>query len=103
MIAQNIIAWNCRGAKSSEFLREMKELIRVHRPLIIVLVEPKISGVEADTVCKRLGKTRWSWLKASGFSGGVWIVWDEKEVQVKLVYAHKYFHRVEVQTGGGAS
>lgn len=56
MTAQNIIAWNCCGARSGEFLREMNELIRAHRPMIIMVMEPKISRAEANVICEKLGR-----------------------------------------------
>lgn len=39
----------------------------------------------ADQVCRKLGKKRWVRSEAGGFSGGVWIFWDEDEVRVKVV------------------
>lgn len=67
----NMMCWNCRGARSDEFHRELKDLIRVHRPLIIILLEPRINGEVADSVCKRIGKRKWVQSEADGFSGGV--------------------------------
>lgn len=33
----------------------MKEFIRVHRPVITILMEPRISREVADSVCMKLG------------------------------------------------
>lgn len=71
MVGGRLICWNCRGAKSGDFLRELKKLQRVHKPLIIVLTEPRISGEEIDVVYRKMGKTHCSQLEAMGFSGGV--------------------------------
>lgn len=46
----------CRGAKTENFIREMKEIQKVQKPSIIFLIEPKISGYEADILYSRLGK-----------------------------------------------
>lgn len=51
--------WNCRGTASKEFAREIKKLVKEHRPAMIVLLEPRISGDSADVVCKRLGMSNW--------------------------------------------
>lgn len=70
MIGQDIIAWNCLGTKSGEFLREIRDLIRAHRMMIIVLLEPKISDAETDVICRKLGKSRWTRSEATGFRRG---------------------------------
>lgn len=69
-IQDNVLCWNCRGAGNDEFLREMNDLRRIHKPTIIILVELRISGVMANAVCKKLGMNRWTWSDSDGFSGG---------------------------------
>lgn len=76
-------------------------MIRAHRPKIIVLIMPKISGAEVDVVCRKPGKSRWSRSEAKGFRGGVWLLWDMEKIDVKLLYVHKYLMHVEVQSDGG--
>lgn len=65
--------------KSKKFLREMRDLSRVYRTKIILLIEPKISGAEADVASKKLGKSRWSRSEADGFNGGVFLLCVVKE------------------------
>lgn len=43
--------------KNGEFLSELKDFKRVHKSVLIILTEPKISGIRADEVCKKLGKS----------------------------------------------
>lgn len=101
MIGQNIIAWNYRGAKSSEFLREMRDLCRLHHSKIIVLIEPRISRAEADVVCMTLGKSRWSYSEAERSSEGIWLLWDVEEIQVKFLYVNRMFLHAKVCSDGG--
>lgn len=63
--------------KSEDFLRELKELRQCYRPVLIVLIEPKISGAETNTICKKMGKLHWARSEAEGFSGGIWLLWDD--------------------------
>ncbi|PKI49140.1 hypothetical protein CRG98_030486 [Punica granatum] len=49
-----------RGAGNMKFTHELKELIRVHNPDIIIIAEPRISGARADTVCEK-AYDRLSW------------------------------------------
>lgn len=65
----SVLCWNYRGARSNEFHIEIKDLIRVHRPLIIILLEPRINGEVADSVCKRMGKRKWVRSEADGVLG----------------------------------
>lgn len=68
---ESILCWNCRGASNKELLREIMELIGNYMPTIVVLLEPKINGLLATTVCRRLKKTHWVRSEVEGFSGGI--------------------------------
>ena len=48
-----------------------------YKPKIIVLLEPRISGIKADRVVKNLGFDRSHRIKAEGFAGGIWVLWRE--------------------------
>lgn len=96
--ANTILCWNCRGAGSGEFLVEIKELKGRFRLLIMILLEPHISEEQADVVCRRIGKSLWVRSEVEGFSGGVWVLWDEEELEVELRYAHKFFLHFAVRT-----
>ncbi|XP_019160483.1 PREDICTED: uncharacterized protein LOC109157057 [Ipomoea nil] len=45
------IIWNCQGAGGRDFHRVLKHLIKVHKPNLVGLVEPKVSGSHANTIC----------------------------------------------------
>lgn len=49
----------------------MHELMRVFKLMIIILLEPKVSGEAADKVFKKLGKKRLVRSEASSFNGDV--------------------------------
>lgn len=51
-------------------MREMKEIIRVHKPIVIILLEPKISREMATEICKRLKKSHWTVMKQKDLVGG---------------------------------
>lgn len=64
----------------------MREFNRLYKSVIIILVELRISGGIADDVCKKLGKNRWVRSESESFSKGVWCLWDEEEIEVKLTH-----------------
>lgn len=96
-----VIIWNCRGIASKEFAVELKELLRAFRPKIVILIEPRISGDAVDKVCRGLGRRRWIRSEARGFSEGIWVMWEEGEVDIKLEVAHRSFLHMEIRSGLG--
>lgn len=93
-----VLCWNCRGAASKDFLREMLDMKRTHKPTMIVLLEPQISGSEATEVCRKLGVTRWLRSEASGFSGGVYLLWNNDAIEVELLSVHKSYIHVAIES-----
>ena len=68
----NIASWNCRGAGGKSFVAQVNDLIRRHNLGILVIVEPRISGLRADVISKRIQMDSWFRQDPTGFSGGVW-------------------------------
>lgn len=91
---EKVLCWNCSGAKNQEFLREMREMMRHHKPSLLILLEPKISGTMATEVCKKLKNTQWIHSEVEGFSGSIWVLWDENDIQVRPRYVHQQFVHV---------
>lgn len=91
LMEEKIFSWNCRGATSKDFMREMNEWRRLHKPTIILLIEPKINGSGANKVCRRLGKTHSTRYEAVGFSGGLWVLWDDSRIKVVPLEVDKSF------------
>lgn len=86
----NIIAWNCQGAASKTFLRAAKWIISSERPTIFALFETKISGDKATEVCGKLGFDHWIRVEAIGFSGGIWVMWNDT-ITLKVVASNPQF------------
>lgn len=59
--------------------------------MVVILLEPRISGEVADVVCKSLGKSRWIRSEATDFSDGVWVLWNEEDIKLELEYMDKAF------------
>ena len=51
----NVMVWNCRGAGKRNFGAFLKDLRRSYGFSLLVLLEPKLSGLRADRVVKRFG------------------------------------------------
>lgn len=70
-----IFSWNCRGAGSSQFVRVMKDLAKLHKPDIIVVMETRCGGPKAEKIIKKIGFDDFVKVDAIGFSGGIWVLW----------------------------
>ncbi|XP_028754199.1 uncharacterized protein LOC114713696 [Neltuma alba] len=98
----SIFVWNCQGAASNSFHRVLKSLLRGYTPDIVVLVEPRISGVKADRVIKKIGYPYSHHVEADGYSGGIWLMWNSR-VQVRVLANHKQFIHTTIQNSSGDS
>ncbi|KAL4297736.1 hypothetical protein GQ457_12G008990 [Hibiscus cannabinus] len=63
------------GALDPGFNRSFKLLVRRQKPDIVVIMEPRISGREADRFIHRSGFEFSYRVEANGFSGGIWVLW----------------------------
>ncbi|KAL2899664.1 Uroporphyrinogen decarboxylase [Bienertia sinuspersici] len=50
----SLMVWNVQGAGSQAFLAALKELIRVHKPLVIALVETHMGGEQTQFIAKQI-------------------------------------------------
>lgn len=46
----NIISWNLRGAASRRSLCNLRNVVRLHSLHMLIVLEPRVSGVRADIV-----------------------------------------------------
>lgn len=74
----------------------MKEMLKEYKPRIVIRFEPRISGATADAICKKLGKKKWIRSEVVGFSEGIWVPWNDKNVLLRLEYAHRFFIHLRV-------
>ncbi|KAL8152132.1 hypothetical protein V2J09_021940 [Rumex salicifolius] len=85
----NIITWNAQGARSKDFMQTLREIIRIHDPTILVLVETRMSGPQADKVCGDIGFDGMTKAEAVGFRGGIWVLWRKQRVDLKEIDVHQ--------------
>lgn len=48
------ILWNCQGIENRETIWVLKNIVSVHHPDVLVLLELRINGDNKDRVCKNL-------------------------------------------------
>ncbi|KAK8675882.1 hypothetical protein V6N13_033944 [Hibiscus sabdariffa] len=62
---------------------------------MVVFVEPKISGVRADSVISSLGFPNSHRVESRGFSSGIWIAWY-KMISVEIIFSHFQFSHCRI-------
>ncbi|GMI86798.1 hypothetical protein HRI_002349100 [Hibiscus trionum] len=85
-----VIFWNVQGAAGSDFFRCFKLMVHVQKPDIVALFEPRISGVKADYFIRRTGFDNSYRVEATGFSGGIWVLW-RSSVKIDVVAISSQF------------
>ncbi|CAL1402700.1 unnamed protein product [Linum trigynum] len=91
-----ILAWNCRGAGSRNFLPVFREYRRKFRPHIVIIVEPRISGDRALDVIRDMGYDSSHVVDAHGFSGGIWVLWNACDFVITRMNSHPQCLHVQV-------
>jgi len=96
----NLLIWNIQGIGNNETLNILREHIRQHRPHIVALVETRISGTRAQAVSTKIGFRNCFCVEAQGFQGGIWVFWNEDEIEVEVLTSHAQFVTVELKYPG---
>ena len=71
----SFLVWKSNGTASKRFQRTLKDILVRHKPSVLGLLEPKVSGAHADIICNGLGFDRWQRVEALGYNSGIWIQW----------------------------
>ncbi|KAI7984919.1 hypothetical protein LOK49_LG14G01355 [Camellia lanceoleosa] len=83
-----LLFWNCRGTGNNTFKRNLKEILRIHKPDILVLMETKVSLSSMGMFFNNLGFTASTSVDPTGRAGGIWILWDNLTVNVRVSSAN---------------
>lgn len=79
-------------------MRVLKDMLCIQKPKLLGLLEPRVSGVHTDVICKKIGFDNWIRVEAVGFNGGIWIFWGN-EYDVHIVYTHPQFVVLKINNG----
>lgn len=78
----NTLIWNSRGALSPNFCNNIKDMVRVHSPAIMIIMETKVCGDRARRIVDRLPMDRAIIANSIGLLCGLWLLWDFSQVEV---------------------
>ncbi|KAI7991201.1 hypothetical protein LOK49_LG12G00888 [Camellia lanceoleosa] len=83
MNSMKILIWNCRGAGNNTFKRNLRELLNIHKPEILVLMETKVPFSSLGNFFNNLGFSASTVVDPVGRMGGIWMLWDTAHVNVR--------------------
>ena len=67
----NTLIWNCQGALSPIFCNNIKDMVRIHSPAIMIIMETKVCGDRARRIVDRLPMDEAIIANSIGLSGGL--------------------------------
>ncbi|GMJ03751.1 hypothetical protein HRI_004044300 [Hibiscus trionum] len=93
--------WNSQGALDPDFNRYLSLFIRQHDPDVVVLMEPRISGRKADRFIRRHRFLHSYRVEASGFSGGIWLFWNDLVSMDVFAVSSQFIHALCTDRNSG--
>ncbi|KAL7206157.1 hypothetical protein ACSBR2_018965 [Camellia fascicularis] len=80
----DMLIWNCRGAGNARFWRNLSELVRLHKPDMIILMETKLELNSMGMFFNNLGFTVSTHVDPIGRSRGIWLLWIPSQANVRV-------------------
>ncbi|CAM8963157.1 unnamed protein product [Rhodiola kirilowii] len=77
-------SWNCQGLGRPRIVRALKEMIRVHHPQVVCLLETKMRTVGWDKVKVSLDFRNCFVVSRQGLASGMAILWNA-DVSLEIV------------------
>lgn len=73
VILNELFGVELSGCNIEIFFRVLTDMLRYHKPDVLGLLEPKVSGSQADDICEKLGLRNWIRVESVGFNGGIYM------------------------------
>ncbi|CAN1331850.1 hypothetical protein LINPERPRIM_LOCUS35493 [Linum perenne] len=77
--------------------------MQVHQPQVVALLEPRISRAVGAAVWDKLGFHSSFIVEAEGFSGGIWLLWNDEITTIRILTSSKQFIHTEIEWEAGNS
>jgi len=101
MMNTNFFVWNCRGPASLAFYRNCKQYDYKHKPVLIVIMETRISPLKLKKYVQLLGFDGYQFSEVNEYSGGIIVAWKEEVIRVDVLDIHFQFLHLMVTLQNG--
>lgn len=81
------IFWNARGAGNDRFKAAVADMVKLNKIDILAICEPKVQFCKASDTLMQLGFTDYKIIEANGFSGVLWLLWNNNKFTVDVLDA----------------
>lgn len=95
----NIFLWNCRGASASHTVNYLVDPLKLHKPTMVAILEPKVHSDKARRIIERSHLMDMVVVEAVGFARGIWLLWDKSYLTVELISTNDQVLNVGVKEG----
>ncbi|KAI8012610.1 hypothetical protein LOK49_LG06G00968 [Camellia lanceoleosa] len=85
ILSMDLLIWNCKGAGNQRFKRNLKELVQIHKPELMVIMETKVEFKSMGMFFNYMEFTASGHVDPIGRSGGIWMLWNPNVVNVRVV------------------
>ncbi|KAI8020747.1 hypothetical protein LOK49_LG03G02644 [Camellia lanceoleosa] len=80
----DLLIWNYMGAGNDRFRRNLRELVQMHRPDLLILLETKVELNKMGMFFNNLGYMASSHVDPTGRNGGIWLLWNPNLINVSV-------------------
>ena len=84
-----------KGRSRVIFRCSFKTIVRNYNPFLVVILEPRVSGVKTDDFIKKNGFDNSHRVEAVGFFGGIWILW-RSFIEVEVLANYRQFIHLKI-------
>ncbi|KAK9676512.1 hypothetical protein RND81_11G082100, partial [Saponaria officinalis] len=95
-----LLVWNVQGTGNKHKINAIKEVVRMFKPTVLVLVETHMGGEHAVKLGSIIGYKGHSRVNAVGFSDGIWIYWYPDIISINPITEHQQYITIEVARNG---
>lgn len=95
-----VISWNFRGINNKKCLINCRELIKSHKPDVLVLLETKCSDVNVSIdFGKKFGFQSNAIVDSTGLAGGICVFW-QNSLDIQLISSSSQVVHLRIQELG---
>ncbi|KAI8018816.1 hypothetical protein LOK49_LG04G01174 [Camellia lanceoleosa] len=87
ILSMDLLIWNCSGAGNKKFKLSMRDLVQIHKPDLVILMETKVEFKAMGLFFNGIGFITSAHVDPIGRSGGIWMIWNANIANVRVVEA----------------
>jgi exonuclease III len=97
----SLLSWNCRGLGNPRAVRDLRQLVKAKRPVLVFVMETKLCNKNVDYLRIKFGFDHVFKVDSVGRSGGLLLMWKEDIRVVIQNYSRRHINAVISMGPGG--